>query len=182
MTTRIHLEPEARAFVETAGTPPFLFNLGPEKGRMALDEAQSGPVSELPVDSQDLTLKDGPSGDVSIRILRPQNAPATLPAIVYIHGAGWVFGSQHTHDRLVRELAVRAKAAVEFINYSLSPEARYPTAIEENYSMVKWAAEHGMEQGLDTERLAVAGDGVGGNMAAAVTLLSKERGRPAIRL
>ncbi len=182
MTTRIQLEPEAQAFAEAAAKPPFLFELGPEKGRTALDEAQSDPVSSLPVDIQDLTIKNGPSGDVSIRILRPQNHSTKLPAIVYIHGAGWVFGNKHTHDRLIRELAVGAEAAVVFPEYSLSSEARYPTAIEESYSVVKWVVEHGTEYGLDHERLAVAGDSVGGNMTAAVTLLSKERGGPVIRL
>jgi acetyl esterase len=95
---------------------------------------------------------------------------------------GWVFGSIQTHDRLMRELAVGAEAAVVFPEYRLSPEAKYPTAIEECYSVVKWVAEHGRELGMDPERLAVAGDSVGGNMTAAVTLLSRERGEPDIRL
>ncbi len=82
----------------------------------------------------------------------------------------------------MRELAVGAQAAVVFPEYRLSPEAKYPTAIEESYSVVKWVAEHGLEHGLDAERLAVAGDSVGGNMTAAVTLLSRERGGPDIRL
>ncbi len=182
MTTRIQLEPEAQAFAEAAAKPPFLFNLGPEKGRIALDEAQAGQVSTLPVDIEDLTIADGPSEQVSLRILRPPRAQAPLPVIVYIHGAGWVFGSTQTHDRLMRELAVGAQAAVVFPEYRLSPEAKYPTAIEESYSVVKWVAEHGLEHGLDAERLAVAGDSVGGNMTAAVTLLSRERGGPDIRL
>jgi acetyl esterase len=87
-----------------------------------------------------------------------------------------------THDRLMRELAVRAGAAVVFPEYRLSPEARYPTAIEECYSVVKWVAEHGQECGMEPTRLAVAGDSVGGNMTAAVTLLARERGGPDIRL
>jgi acetyl esterase len=182
MTTRIQLEPEALAFAEATAQPPFLFDLGPEKGRATLDGVQSGLVSKLPVDIEDLTIEGGPTGQVSIRILRPQKAPATLPAVVYIHGAGWVFGNSHTHDRLIRELAVGAEATVVFPNYSLSPEAKYPTAIEESYAVVKWVAEHGLEHGMDPERLAVAGDSVGGNMAAAVTLLAKERGGPVIRL
>src|SRR5207248_1611356 len=182
MTTRIRLEPEAQVFAEAMAKPPFLFNLGPQKGRAALDEAQSGRVRKLPVDVEDLTIEDGPSEQVSLRILRPQHAPAMLPVIVYIHGAGWVFGSMQTHDRLMRELVVGAGAAVVFPNYRLSPEAKYPTAIEECYSVVKWVAERGRERGMDPERLAVAGDSVGGNMTAAVTLLSRERGGPDIRL
>ncbi len=181
MTTKIQLEPEAQAFAEAAGEPPFLFNLGPEKGRAALDEAQANPVSQLLVDIQDLTIKNGQSADVSIHILRPQNAPAVLPVIVYIHGAGWVFGNKHTHDRLIRELAIGAEAALVFPDYSLSPEAKYPTAIEQSFSVVKWVAEHGEEYGIDPEHLAIAGDNVGGNMTAAVTLLAKERGGPAIQ-
>ncbi len=182
MTSRIQLEPEAQAFAEAVAKPPFLFTLDPQQGRIALDEAQSGQVSKLPVDIEDLTVDDGPSGQVALRIMRPQHAPAALPVIVYIHGAGWVFGSMQTHDRLMRELAVGAEAVVVFPEYRLSPEAKYPTAIEECYSVVKWVAEHGRELGMDPERLAVAGDSVGGNMTAAVTLLSRERGEPDIRL
>ena len=182
MTNRIQLEPEAQAFVEAAAMSPLLFTLGPEKGRLALDEAQSGSVGKHPVDIEDLTITDGPSAEVALRILRPQHAQAPLPVIVYLHGAGWVFGSKQTHDRLIRELAVGAQAAVVFPEYRLSPEAKYPTAIEECYSVAQWVAGHGREHGLDAEHLAVAGDSVGGNMAVAVTLLSRERGGPDIQL
>ncbi len=181
MSANVHLEPEAQEFAKATANPPYLFDLGPEKGRSVVDQVQSGPVSKLPVEIEDRPLATGPSGQVSVRILRPQNTPATLPVIVYIHGAGWVFGNAHTHDRLIRELAVGAQAAVVFPNYSLSPEAKYPTAIEENYAVVKWVAENGVAYGLDPERLAVAGDSVGGNMAVAVTLMAKERGGPVIR-
>src|SRR5258708_9220355 len=135
-----------------------------------------------PVDIEDLTVDDGPSEQVTLRIMRPQHALAALPVIVYLHGTGWVFGSTQTHDRLMRELAVGAGAAVVFPEYRLSPEARYPTALEECYSAVQWVAECGREHGMDPERLAVAGDSVGGNMTAAVTLLSRERGGPDIQL
>src|SRR5438270_1841659 len=182
MTSRIRLEPEAQAFAEAMAKPPFLFALGPQKGRLALAEAQSGQVNTLPVDIEDLTVDDGPSGQVALRILRPQHVQAPLPVIVYLHGAGWVFGSMQTHDRLMRELAVGAQAAVVFPEYRLAPEAKYPTALEECYSVVKWVATCGREHGMDPERLAVAGDNVGGNMTAAVTLLSRERGGPDIRL
>lgn len=182
MGLNIQLDPEARDFAQAAGRPPFLFNLGPEKGRILLDEAQSSPVNEPSVAVEDLTIKDGPSEDVSIHILRPPNPSDDLPVIVYIHGAGWVFGSMQSHYRLIRELAIGAGAAVVFPDYSRSPEARYPVAVEQCYSTVKWVAEFGVERGLDPCRLAVAGDSEGGNMAAAVTLLSKERGAPAICL
>src|SRR5229473_543622 len=182
MIDRIQLEPEAQVFAEAAALSPCLFTLGPHKGRLALDEMQSGTVSKPPVDMEDLTIADGPSAQVALRILRPQNARTPLPVIVYIHGAGWVFGSTQTHDRLVRELAVGAEAAVVFPVYRLCPEVSYPTALEECYMAARWVARRGQEYGLDAQRLAVAGDSVGGNMAAAVTLLSRERGEPDIRL
>ncbi len=182
MTSRIQLEPEAQAFAEAAAKPPWLFTLGPEQGRIALDGVQAGKVSRLPVDIEDRTIADGPSAQVALRILRPQNARTPLPVIVYIHGAGWVFGSTQTHDRLVRELAVGAGAAVVFPVYRLCPEVSDPTALEECYMVARWVARRGQEHGLDAQRLAVAGDSVGGNMAAAVTLLSRERGEPDIRL
>lgn len=181
MTKAVKLEKEAQQFAEETANPPYLFELGPEKGRKTVDDVQSGPVGKQPVDTEELTIVGGPDGRVSVNIVRPQHAPARLPVIVYIHGAGWVFGNAHTHDRLIRELAVRVEAAVVFPNYSLSPEAKYPTAIEEIYAVVKWVAEHGHDYGLDPERLAVAGDSVGGNMAAAITLMAKERGGPSIR-
>jgi acetyl esterase len=181
MASNIQLEPEAQQFANATANPPYLFDLAPEKGRAVVDEVQSGSVRKLPVEIEDRRLAGGPSGHVSVRILRPQNVPSPLPIIVYIHGAGWVFGNAHTHDRLIRELAVGAQAAIVFPNYSLSPEAKYPTAIEENYAAVKWVAENGHEHGLDPERLAVAGDSVGGNMTAAVTLMAKKRGGPMIR-
>src|SRR2546422_3048520 len=182
MINRIQLEPEAQAFAEAEALTPLLFTLGPEKGRLALDEAQSGRVRKHPVDIEDLTITDGPNAHLALRILRPQDVRTPLPAIVYIHGAGWVFGSPQTHDRLVRELAVGAGAAVVFPVYRLCPEARYPTALEECYMAAQWVSRRGQEYGLDAERLAVAGDSAGGNMATVITLLSRDRGGLDIRL
>jgi len=124
MTRRIRLEAEAQAFAGVQAQPPFLFNLGPEKGRIAFDELQSGLVSTLYADVKDLAIPGGPNDQVSVRILRPRNAPPILPVILYLHGAGWVFGNAGTHDRLIRELAIGARAAVVFPNYSLSPKAK----------------------------------------------------------
>jgi acetyl esterase len=113
-----------------------------------------------------------------VRIVRPKGARGTLPVILYIHGAGWVFGDALTHDRLVRELATRAQAAVVFPEYTRSPEAKYPTAIEQSYAVAQWVAQHGAEHNLDPSHFAISGDSVGGNMAIAVTLLTKQRGGP----
>ncbi|MFC8516531.1 alpha/beta hydrolase [Streptomyces sp. NPDC057257] len=170
------LEPAAQAFVEATANPPYLFDLGPVEGRKAVDEVQSGEIPLPAVDEEWITVEDGPTGQVRARIVKPAGTTATLPVIVYIHGAGWVFGNAHTHDRLVRELAVGANAAVVFPEYDLSPETRYPVAIEQNYAVARWIVQHGATKGLDPARIAVAGDSVGGNMSAALTLMAKQRG------
>ncbi|CAL9613348.1 Acetyl esterase [Streptomyces sp. enrichment culture] len=170
------LEPAAAAFAEATADPPYLFDLPPAEGRKAVDEVQSGDIAKPDVDEEWITVSGGPTGSVRARVVRPAGAEGTLPVILYIHGAGWVFGNAHTHDRLVRELAVGADAAVVFPEYDLSPEARYPVAIEQNYAVARWVVTQGGSKGLDGARLAVAGDSVGGNMTAALTLMAKERG------
>jgi acetyl esterase len=170
------LEPAARAFADDTSKPPFLYQLPPEEGRAAVEEVQSGDVAKPDVDITDLTVRGGPTGEVPVRIMRPAGVHGALPVILYIHGAGWVFGSRHTHDRLVRELAVGARAAVVFPDYARSPEARYPVALEQCWAVARWITESGSEHDLAPRRLAVAGDSVGGNMTAALTLLAKDRG------
>ncbi|MBV6699806.1 alpha/beta hydrolase [Kitasatospora aureofaciens] len=170
------LEQAAAEFAAATANPPFLFDLGPAEGRKAVDEVQAGEIAKPAVDEEWVTVPGGPTGSVRTRIVKPAGAAGTLPVIVYIHGAGWVFGNAHTHDRLVRELAVGARAAVVFPEYDLSPEARYPIAIEQNFAVARWVVTDGASKGLDAARIAVAGDSVGGNMAAALTLMAKERG------
>ncbi|MFI6804745.1 alpha/beta hydrolase [Streptomyces luteogriseus] len=170
------LEPAAAAFAAATANPPYLFDLAPAEGRKAVDEAQSGEIDKPAVDEEWITVSGGPTGSVRARIVKPAGAEGTLPVILYIHGAGWVFGNAHTHDRLVRELAVGAGAAVVFPEYDLSPEARYPVAIEQNFAVAQWVVQQGATKGLDGSRIAVAGDSVGGNMTAALTLMAKQRG------
>jgi acetyl esterase len=170
------LEPAAAEFAAATANPPYLFDLGPVEGRKAVDEVQSGPVGKPQTDEEWITAQGGPTGSVRARIVRPAGAAGPLPVILYIHGAGWVFGNAHTHDRLVRELAVGAQAAVVFPEYDLSPEARYPVAIEQNYAVARRVVADGAALGLDAARIAVAGDSVGGNMTAALTLMAKARG------
>ncbi|MEY9838196.1 alpha/beta hydrolase [Streptacidiphilus sp. EB103A] len=170
------LEQAAAEFAAATANPPYLFDLGPVEGRKAVDEVQSADIPEPAADEEWITVAGGPTGSVRARIVKPVGTSGSLPVILYIHGAGWVFGNAHTHDRLVRELAVGAGAAVVFPEYDLSPEARYPVAIEQNYAVARWIVTDGAAKGLDSARIAVAGDSVGGNMAAALTLMAKERG------
>ena len=173
--TGVPLDRAAREFAEATALPPYLFDLGPAAGRALFDEIQGRSVAKPAAETRDIVVPGGPSGEVAVRIIRPRHAPAPLPVIVYVHGVGWVFGNRHTHDRLIREIAVGAQAAVVFPEYSLSPEVKYPTAIEECYAVAAWVAGHGLGHGLDPGRIAVAGDGAGGNIAIALTLLAAER-------
>ncbi|SHM37082.1 alpha/beta hydrolase [Actinacidiphila paucisporea] len=170
------LESAAADFAAATANPPYLFELPPAEGRKAVDEVQSGDIAKPAVDEEWITVQGGPTGSVRARIVKPAGATGPLPVIVYIHGAGWVFGNAHTHDRLVRELAVGTGAAVVFPEYDLSPEHRYPVAVEQNWTVARWVVTDGAGKGLDATRIAAAGDSVGGNMTAALTLMAKERG------
>src|SRR5688572_22411956 len=99
MPLPVQLEPEAKAFAEATAKPPYLFDLGPIKGRKTVDEVQSSPIDKPEADVREVTVPAGKWGDVPVRIVRPKGVAGRLPVIVYLHGAGWVFGNAHTHDR-----------------------------------------------------------------------------------
>jgi len=169
------LEPEAQAFAEATAVPPFLYELGPQGARKVLDDVQAAPVDKPAVDDAWTTVP-AEAGDVRVRIVRPAGVPGELPVVLYVHGGGWVLGNAGTHDRLVCELAAGVRAAVVFVEYDRSPEARYPVATEQAYATARWLVTDGASHGLDAGRMAVAGDSVGGNMTAALAILAKQRG------
>ncbi|EMF0201543.1 alpha/beta hydrolase [Enterococcus hirae] len=175
MTERISLEKAAIEFSDANAPHPRIYELPPEEGRALLEKVQESPVDKLPVDIEDLTVDTGQWGSINVRFVRPEGNTDKLPVIFYIHGAGWVFGSEQTHDKLIRELAVRTNSVVVFPEYSRSPEAKYPTAIEQSYAVLQKLSELAESKGLDLSELAVAGDSVGGNMATVMTILTKER-------
>jgi acetyl esterase len=178
------LEPRTQAFVDSltaAGGPP-LYALTPDDARAVLVKVQEVPVDKAAATIEDTTFPVGPTGTVRIRIVRPQDAKGMLPAIFHMHGGGWILGDKNTHDRLTRELAVGANAAVVFVDYDRSPEARYPTAIEQGYGSILHVVERARELKIDASHLALFGDSVGGNMAAALTLMAKERRGPRFAL
>ncbi len=176
------LEPRTRKFLDSLAAKggPAINELPVDAARGVLSDVQTTAVTKPGADIIDRTIPVGPRGEVELRIVRPQGSQDMLPVIMYFHGGGWVLGDKDTHDRLVREIATGAQATVVFVEYTRSPEARYPVAIEEAYAATKWVSENGASINADASRLAVAGDSVGGNMAAAVTLLAKERGGPGI--
>ncbi|MDA0171435.1 alpha/beta hydrolase [Solirubrobacter taibaiensis] len=174
--TPVVLERAARAFADATANPPYLYELTPDAARKVLDDVQAAPIDKLPVDEHWITVP-ATVGDVRVRMVRPQNtAGETLPVILYMHGGGWVLGNAGTHDRLVRELVVGTGAALAFVEYDRSPEARYPVAIEQGYAVARHITQVGAQHGLDPARMAVAGDSVGGCMTAALTLMAEGRG------
>jgi len=173
--TPVVLEPASQEFVEATAKPPFLYELTPAEARKVLDDVQAAPIDKLPVKDRWITVP-AEVGDVRVRIVRPPDAVGTLPVILYMHGGGWVLGNADTHDRLVRELADGTEAAVVFVEYDRSPEAHYPVAIEQGYATAQWIVREGRANQLNPERMAVAGDSVGGCMTAALALMANERG------
>jgi acetyl esterase/lipase len=177
------LDPKIRKFIEAleakGGEP--IYKLSPAEARNVLETLQSQPVKKLDAKIEDLTIPGGPSKEISIRIVRPGNyTGGALPVVMYFHGGGWILGSKNTHDRLIREIANGANVALVFVNYTPSPEAKYPVPIEQAYAATKYIAENGKKMNLDSSRLAVVGDSVGGNMATVVAMLAKQRRGPKI--
>lgn len=171
--TRIFLE-----HLQQNPSPP-LYTLTPDEARNVLSGLQSTLLEKPHAEIENKSIPGGPNGDLLIQIVKPQGSGnETLPAVMYFHGGGWVLGGFDTHERLLRELANGANAAIVFVNYTRSPEAKYPIPLEEAYAATKWISENGQTLNLDSSRLVVAGDSVGGNMATAVALLAKERGGP----
>jgi len=176
------IEPSIKSFLEYQNSQegPQIYELSVKEARKVLLSVQKIDVNILPADIEDLNISGGPNGNVSIRIVRPKGIDDILPVVMYFHGGGWVLGDKNTHDRLIREIANGSNAAVVFVNYTPSPEAKYPVAIEEAYAATKYIAENGNKHNLDPSRLVAAGDSVGGNMAAVVAMMAKDRGGPDI--
>jgi acetyl esterase len=172
-TTQAFLE----ALAKGGGKP--LETMAVPDARAVLVGAQQG-AKLPPADVSEKTISiDGKP--MKLTIVRPAGAKGVLPAFMFFHGGGWILGDYPTHERFVRDLVADSGAAAVFVNYTPSPEARYPVAINEAYEATKWVAENGAKIDVDGKRLAVAGNSVGGNMAAVVALMAKDKGGPALR-
>lgn len=177
----VPLEAAAEAVCDQSSVPPLIFQLPPEEGRRVLEEAQDAPVYKYPAEISRRTVDTGDWGSIPVYFISPAENVPIRRVLFYIHGAGWVFGSFHTHEKLVRELAARTDSLVVFPEYSRSPEARYPVAIEQCYYVLTHLRELiGAESRSCLHTLTVAGDSVGGNMAIAMALMAKARGGPRI--
>ncbi|MDE7340898.1 MAG: alpha/beta hydrolase [Lachnospiraceae bacterium] len=178
----VPLEPAAEAVCNQSSVPPLIFQMLPEQGRKVLEEAQNTPVYKHPAGISSDCINTGTWGSIPVYFIVPKGGKIRN-IIFYIHGAGWVFGSFHTHEKLVRELSARTDSLVIFPEYSRSPEAKYPTAIEQCYFILSHMKEITGDRFSQTDctALTVAGDSVGGNMAIAMVLMSIMRNGPRIQ-
>ncbi len=179
---RPRLEPVTQHITDQFASQAPLHSLSPEAARDILARRQAAPVGKPAATITDIVLPVGPTGSVEVRIVRPLETAEPAPVVMYFHGGGWMMGDRQTHDRFVREIAIGADVAVVFVEYDRAPECQFPIAVEQAYAATKYVAEQGRSLNVDASRLAVLGDGAGGNLAAVVALLAKERRGPKIDL
>jgi acetyl esterase len=181
------VDPHLSALVKTflkplnAGGPP-VETLSKEDARNVLINAQASVNVDMSgIDESEKTItEDGYT--VKLNIVRPKGNTEKRPLFIFTHGGGWILGDYPTHKRLVRDLVVASGYAAVFVNYTPSPEAHYPQAINEIYAAAKWVSEHGDEINVDGKRMAAVGNSVGGNMTAVLCLMAKDKGGPDIKL
>jgi len=169
------LHPKARAIVDQIAALPELPTLTPVEAR-----GRPVPLEAAPEAVGSLTARaiPGPGGPMAIRIYRPKDA--LRGALVYFHGGGWVVGSLESADASCRALANRSRCVVISIDYRLAPETKFPGAVDDAYAATRWVADNAADLRIDPARIAVGGASAGGNLAAAVALVAREKGGPRI--
>jgi acetyl esterase len=175
------LDPAITKLLAATSTPPTLQQLGPRDGRAALREVQRGSAAVRDTDAEFLTCPVGPCGLTGIWRIRPRGLSGRLPGVIYLHGGRWMFGDGDTHAHIIDEVAQHCRACLIVPEYTRTPEARYPVALEECYAVLTWAHRHADDLGINPRNLAIAGDCVGATLAIAVCLLAKSRGGPRLR-
>lgn len=179
-----NIDPQVRGFLKVLNNNEgkAVEELSPADARQVLDGAQkSVEVDYSGIEETEKTItQDGVT--IKIHIVKPINAKADVPVFMFFHGGGWVLGDYPTHRRLVRDLVVNSGVAAVFPDYTPSPEAHYPVAVNQGYAATKWVAAHGKEIGVNGKKLAVVGNSVGGNMAAVVALMANDKKGPEIKL
>jgi len=175
-----HLTPGIKEFLKIVNAGAPVESLPKLAARQVLIDAQKAfNVDYSGIEESEKTIEtDGYT--IKLNIVRPSGATGVLPVFIFIHGGGWILGDYPTHRRLVRDLVVASGYASVFVNYTPSPEAQYPQAINEIYAATKWVAANGKEIGVDGTALAVVGNSVGGNMTGVTALMAKEKGGPKI--
>jgi acetyl esterase len=176
-----HLTVGVKAFLKLVNQGPAIETLSKEDARLALVNAQKSVNVDLSgITVSEKTITAG-GYTIKLNIVRPKGAGGVLPVFLYIHGGGWILGDFPTHERMVRDLVVLSGCAAVFINYTPSPEAQYPQAINEIYAAANWVSQNGKEIGVDGSNMAVAGNSVGGDMSAVLCLMCKDKNGPKLK-
>jgi acetyl esterase len=176
------LDPQAKALLDFLGftTLPGIETLTPPEARdrfRALTDARKQMGANEPVHRVEDVRIPGPAGEIPIRIYTPTvSTPA--PMLIYFHGGGWVLGDLDSHDHVCRSMANTVECVVASVDYRLAPEAKFPAAVEDSYRALEWIAANERELGIDRGRIAVGGDSAGGNLAAVISLMARERNGP----
>lgn len=177
------LDPEAKALLDALGISTLLPieamtpEAARERSKMLLEARRQMGIEQVQ-QVQDVRIP-GPAGEIPIRIYTPDvRKPA--PALIYFHGGGWVIGDLESHDHVCRSLANEVPCVVASVDYRLAPEAKFPAAVEDSYRATEWIAENAVELGIDADRIAVGGDSAGGNLAAVVSQLARDRKGPSL--
>lgn len=172
------LEQTTQAFIDSLEGSTPINQLPYDEARQVLIDTQTTGDTAMPdADVQEMTLNVGPTGDVKVYSVRPAGTEGeTLPGVVYYHGGGWVLGNFTTHERLMRDLATQANAAMVFVEYSPAPERQHPVQLDQGFEVLKYVAENAEEFGIDANQLAIAGDSVGGQMVAVTGVRAKVDG------
>jgi len=179
----VKVEHRIREFLKAlnSGGGKPIETLTPAEARKVLVDAQASVRLNLPACDIEAKTIEQDGLEVSLTIVRPAGSKAILPGFIFVHGGGWILGDFPTHERFVRDLVADSGFTAIFVNYTPSPEAHYPTAINEIYVAIKWVAEHGAEIEVDGKRLAIVGNSVGGNMTASVALMAKDKSGPGLK-
>ena len=178
------LSPGTKEFLKALNSPapPELEKMPPTEARKVLESAQASVAVDLSGIEESEKIIEADGYEILLNIVRPEGAGGKLPVFLFIHGGGWVLGDYPTHRRMVRDLVVNSRFAAVFVNYTRTPDEKFPRQIEEIYAACKWAAENGDEINVDGKNMAIVGNSVGGNMAAVTALMAKERGTPLFKL
>lgn len=173
------LDPQANAIIEqraTLGLPP-IWEMRPDEARQSMAAAGVWQGEPAPIAGVEDRTAPSPDGDIPVRIYTPEGS-GPFPALVALHGGGWVIGSVEAHDGSCRTLANEVESVVVSVDYRLAPEHPYPAATEDAYAATQWVAKNGAALNVDPERIAVSGESAGGNLAAVVALMARDRGGP----
>ena len=174
------LDPEIKAVLDMAADLPPLTGGTPAQARAQFEtliKAMRGGTPVEPVAKVADRPISGPGGSIPIRVYAPGGA-GPFPLLMFFHGGGWVLGDLESHDAVCRMLTNQAGCVTVSVDYRLAPEAKFPAAAEDCYAATKWAAANAGAIDADSSRVAIAGDSAGGNLAAVVALMARDRGGP----